>query len=227
MRVLNGRTIFGLIIATFVYFSIEFHVILVVRLGECHEVCRTQVGFVVYVITVQRAPIRFQWPVHRVWQLAAMSHLPDSVQRSLCRSAKISPRTLDRWNRVGIIWRKFSKSSADLRILWQSEKKRMLFESFIVFALWPNVCEYVFFRHLIQSSANMKIVSTNKDLQRLTVVVRHGDKQQKLQVEKLTSDFRKIVEIYSATQQVKHILDAGCTTASLYVQLTIPTFYVE
>lgn len=39
-------------------------------------------------------------------------------------------------------------------------------------------------------------------MQRLTVVVRHGDKQQKLQVEKLTSDFRKIVEIYSASQQV-------------------------
>lgn len=34
------------------------------------------------------------------------------------------------------------------------------------------------------------------------MVVRHGDKQQKLQVEKLTSDFRKIVEIYSASQQV-------------------------
>lgn len=32
------------------------------------------------------------------------------------------------------------------------------------------------------------------------MVVRHGDKQQKLQVEKLTSDFRKIVEIYSSSQ---------------------------
>lgn len=42
------------------------------------------------------------------------------------------------------------------------------------------------------------------------MVVRHGDKQQKLQVEKLTSDFRKIVEIYSASQQV-------CITLVLWV----------
>lgn len=47
---------------------------------------------------------------------------------------------------------------------------------------------------------------TNKDLQRLTVVVRRGDKQQKLQVEKLTSDFRDIVERYSTSQQVCYLL---------------------
>lgn len=34
------------------------------------------------------------------------------------------------------------------------------------------------------------------------MVVRHGDKQQKLQVERLTSDFQKVVEIYSSCQQV-------------------------
>ncbi|XP_055303628.1 syntaxin-12 [Sitodiplosis mosellana] len=55
--------------------------------------------------------------------------------------------------------------------------------------------------HQIQSSANEKVLATKKDLQRLTVVVRHGDKQQKLQVERLTSDFQKVVEIYSACQQ--------------------------
>lgn len=38
------------------------------------------------------------------------------------------------------------------------------------------------------------------------MVVRHGDKQQKLQVEKLTSDFRKVVEIYSASQQVNETI---------------------
>lgn len=52
-------------------------------------------------------------------------------------------------------------------------------------------------------STNEKVLTTKKDLQRLTVVVRHGDKQQKLQVERLTSDFQKVVEIYSACQQVR------------------------
>lgn len=33
------------------------------------------------------------------------------------------------------------------------------------------------------------------------MVVRRGDKQQRLQVEKLTSDFKNIVEMYSASQQ--------------------------
>lgn len=54
----------------------------------------------------------------------------------------------------------------------------------------------------MQASTNSKIETTKEDLKRLTVVVRHGDKQQKLQVEKLTSDFCKIVETYSASQQV-------------------------
>lgn len=64
-------------------------------------------------------------------------------------------------------------------------------------------------RHQIQTSANEKVLATKKDLQRLTVVVRHGDKQQKLQVERLTSDFQKVVEIYSACQQVskKKLMD--------------------
>lgn len=62
------------------------------------------------------------------------------------------------------------------------------------------------YRHQIQSSANEKVLATKKDLQRLTVVVRHGDKQQKLQVERLTSDFQKVVEIYSSCQQVGLII---------------------
>lgn len=55
--------------------------------------------------------------------------------------------------------------------------------------------------HQIQTQTNLKIQTTSKDLQRLTSIVRHGDKQQKLQLEKLTSDFRTIVEKYSASQQ--------------------------
>ncbi|XP_058129249.1 syntaxin-12 [Anopheles ziemanni] len=53
----------------------------------------------------------------------------------------------------------------------------------------------------IQSGTNQRIATTTKDLQRLTVVVRGGDKQQKLQVEKLTSDFKQVVQFYSKSQQ--------------------------
>lgn len=67
------------------------------------------------------------------------------------------------------------------------------------YAMW---CVCLFGRHQIQASTNEKVLATKKDLQRLTVVVRHGDKQQKLQVERLTSDFQKVVEMYSACQQV-------------------------
>ncbi|CAD7080324.1 unnamed protein product [Hermetia illucens] len=55
--------------------------------------------------------------------------------------------------------------------------------------------------HHIQAQTNIKIQATSKDLQRLATVVRRGDKQQKLQVEKLTSDFRTVVEKYSTSQQ--------------------------
>lgn len=56
--------------------------------------------------------------------------------------------------------------------------------------------------HELQAGTNQRIATTSKDLQRLTVVVRSGDKQQKLQVEKLTSDFTHVVQMYSKSQQV-------------------------
>lgn len=56
--------------------------------------------------------------------------------------------------------------------------------------------------HDVQTGTNQRISTTSKDLQRLTVVVRRGDKQQKLQVEKLTSDFTHVVQMYSKSQQV-------------------------
>ncbi|XP_055594285.1 syntaxin-7 [Uranotaenia lowii] len=56
--------------------------------------------------------------------------------------------------------------------------------------------------HDIQTGTNQRISTTSKDLQRLTVVVRGGDKQQKLQVEKLTSDFTHVVQMYSKSQQI-------------------------
>ncbi|XP_058834040.1 syntaxin-12-like [Topomyia yanbarensis] len=56
--------------------------------------------------------------------------------------------------------------------------------------------------HEIQTGTNQRISTTSKDLQRLTIVVRRGDKQQKLQVEKLTSDFTHVVQMYYKNQQV-------------------------
>lgn len=55
--------------------------------------------------------------------------------------------------------------------------------------------------HDAQTGANQRVATTSKDLQRLTMVVRRGDKQQKLQVEKLTSDFSHVVKMYHKSQQ--------------------------
>lgn len=55
--------------------------------------------------------------------------------------------------------------------------------------------------HHIQAQTNQKIQTTSKDLSRLTTVVQRGDKQQKLQLEKLTSEFQTIVNKYSEIQQ--------------------------
>lgn len=55
--------------------------------------------------------------------------------------------------------------------------------------------------HVTQLSCNQIVSQTAKDLQRLTVVVRKGDKQQKLQAEKLTSDFKDAVQCYSRLQK--------------------------
>ncbi|XP_026480583.1 syntaxin-12-like [Ctenocephalides felis] len=55
--------------------------------------------------------------------------------------------------------------------------------------------------HTTQLSANQLISATSRDLQRLTQVVRRGNKQQKLQAERLTSDLREAVERYSLMQK--------------------------
>nr|CAD7440466.1 unnamed protein product [Timema bartmani]CAD7453996.1 unnamed protein product [Timema tahoe] len=54
--------------------------------------------------------------------------------------------------------------------------------------------------HVTQLSCNQIVAQTTKDLQRLNVVVRRGDKQQKLQVEKLTNDFKEALQCYSKLQ---------------------------
>ncbi|KAH8256085.1 syntaxin-12 [Drosophila bipectinata] len=55
--------------------------------------------------------------------------------------------------------------------------------------------------HSINMKTNARIQTTSQDLQRLQAVVRHGDKQQRLQLEKLTQEFQGVVEKYSSTQK--------------------------
>ena len=46
------------------------------------------------------------------------------------------------------------------------------------------------------------MTQTSKDIARVTVLMRRGDKQAKLQIEKLTSDFKDAVQRYSEMQRV-------------------------
>lgn len=56
--------------------------------------------------------------------------------------------------------------------------------------------------HTVQMNTNQKVTDTSKDLKRLSALVRGGDKQQKLEVDRLTFEFKTIVEKYSRSQQV-------------------------
>lgn len=56
--------------------------------------------------------------------------------------------------------------------------------------------------HTLQMNTNQKVTETSKDLKRLSALVRGGDKQQKLEVDRLTYEFKTIVEKYSRSQQV-------------------------
>ncbi|XP_015111532.1 syntaxin-7 [Diachasma alloeum] len=66
--------------------------------------------------------------------------------------------------------------------------------------------------HVTQMSTNQVVTQTSKDIARLTVLMRRGDKQQKLQIEKLTTDFKEAVRRYSDMQKTladkckRHIL---------------------
>lgn len=62
----------------------------------------------------------------------------------------------------------------------------------------------------MQIGTNKKIQETSKDLQRLRAIVRGGDQQQTLQVEKLTSTFTNAMKEYHESQKViffKYILN--------------------
>ncbi|XP_076748994.1 syntaxin 13 [Xylocopa sonorina] len=55
--------------------------------------------------------------------------------------------------------------------------------------------------HVTQLSTNQVVTQTSKNIARLTVLMRRGDKQQKLQIEKLTTDFKDAVRRYSDMQK--------------------------
>ncbi|XP_068149282.1 syntaxin-12 [Drosophila tropicalis] len=55
--------------------------------------------------------------------------------------------------------------------------------------------------HGINTKTNAKVETTRQDLERLKAVVRHGDRQQKLQWEKLTQEFQNVIEKYSSIQK--------------------------
>ncbi|KOC66249.1 t-SNARE domain-containing protein 1 [Habropoda laboriosa] len=55
--------------------------------------------------------------------------------------------------------------------------------------------------HVTQLSTNQVVTRTSKDIARLTVLMKKGDKQQKLQIEKLTNDFRDALQRYSDMQK--------------------------
>lgn len=55
--------------------------------------------------------------------------------------------------------------------------------------------------HITNLSTNQVVTQTSKDIARLTVLMRKGDKQQKLQIEKLTTDFTDALGRYSDMQK--------------------------
>ncbi|KPJ03503.1 PREDICTED: syntaxin-12 [Papilio xuthus] len=55
--------------------------------------------------------------------------------------------------------------------------------------------------HDAQQNVNGSVSATARDIQRLGVIVRRGDKPQKLQVERLTQAFRDALEKYSTVQK--------------------------
>ncbi|KAG7196597.1 hypothetical protein KM043_013087 [Ampulex compressa] len=55
--------------------------------------------------------------------------------------------------------------------------------------------------HVTQLSTNQVVTQTSKDIARLTVLMRRGDKQQKLQIEKLTTDFQDALQRYTDMQK--------------------------
>lgn len=60
------------------------------------------------------------------------------------------------------------------------------------------------------------VTQTSKDIARLTVLMRRGAKQQKLQIEKLTTDFKDALQRYSDMQKVcmRHVSDMNIRVVS-------------
>lgn len=87
-------------------------------------------------------------------------------------------------------------------------KMRQIFTDVKMFCIlyFIHIHIYLITRHVTQLSTNQVVTQTSKDIARLTVLMRRGDKQQKLQIEKLTTDFKDALQRYSDMQKVKYIL---------------------
>lgn len=59
-----------------------------------------------------------------------------------------------------------------------------------------------FYRHVTHVSCNDIVAQTTQELARLTEVVRRGNKQQKLQSERLREEFSEAVTNYGRAQKV-------------------------
>lgn len=55
----------------------------------------------------------------------------------------------------------------------------------------------------MQVSTNGTVQSIKRDILRLKTITKHGDKQHTIHVDRLTSHFQEIIEIYSETQKVR------------------------
>lgn len=104
-----------------------------------------------------------------------------------------------------------SNRGMNIGINFDCNKGYFLFYILLINVLVSPITSRVF-SHDTQQNVNRSVSSTARDIQRLGVVVRRGDKPQKLQVERLTQAFRDALANYSAVQKVGYSGFLGFTT---------------
>lgn len=85
----------------------------------------------------------------------------------------------------------------------------------------------LYLRHVTQLSTNQVVTQTSKNIARLTILMKRGDKQQKLQIEKLTTDFKDALQRYSDVQKVSEgLLSKILNLLYFYSLLTYRVIFV-
>lgn len=90
-----------------------------------------------------------------------------------------------------------------------------LYPLFPLFPPFRLLLQFARRRRDTQQSVNATVSATTRDLRRLQIIVRKGDKRQKLQFEKLAQNFSESVVRYSQVQKVPTILPHTLPTAIL------------